>query len=112
MHAWSYFQGHIFGFKLRKGLIGLIFRKMLHFASSSVAKASAGKLVNLVSGDLTLIEKNSTSLFYLLAAPVVTFTSLFFLFKLEGHVAFYCLILAILLAVLNFPNSSLLYKAR
>ena len=55
LHSIFFFNGQVFGTKISKGLLGLLFRKMLKLSASSIAEATAGKLINLASGDLVRI---------------------------------------------------------
>ena len=43
------------GIRMRKIMTGILFRKMLRLSTPSVAQASAGQLLNIVSGDMVLL---------------------------------------------------------
>lgn len=60
------------GTRIRKGLTGLIFQKCMKFNQKSLAKASTGKIVTIVSGELQAIEMGLTLMPYVVISPITT----------------------------------------
>jgi ABC-type multidrug transport system fused ATPase/permease subunit len=95
----------IVGVALRKGVTGLIFRKILKFSQKSKAKATSGKLVSLVSGELQLLERGFLVIPTIVVAPI----SLTFAFILIGisfkEAAFFGFIIAVIIIATGFVAS-------
>lgn len=68
------------GVSIRKGLSGLIFKKILRFNQKSKATATSGKLVAIVSGELQLLERGLITIPFIVSAPF----TLIFAFILIG----------------------------
>lgn len=64
------------GLAMRKGLSGLIFRKILCFNQKSRAKSASGKLISIVSGELQLVARGLILLPVLITGPVILIFSL------------------------------------
>ncbi len=56
------FKSTEIGLLLRKTLTSLLYRKILRLSPAVVAQASAGKLVNLASGDIAYLQASSVNL--------------------------------------------------
>lgn len=59
------------GISVRKGLSGLVFKKILSFSQRSKSKATSGKLVSILSGELQMIERSIIILPAIVIAPVI-----------------------------------------
>ena len=57
MRNLNFFYSSSLGVAMKKGISGVIFKKILRFNEKSKAKATSGKLVAIVSGELQLIER-------------------------------------------------------
>ena len=57
MRNLNFFYSASLGVAIKKGISGVIFKKILRFNEKSKAKATSGKLVAIVSGELQLIER-------------------------------------------------------
>ena len=64
------FYAAAFGVAVRKGISGVLYRKILRFNQKSKAIATSGKLVAIVSGELQLIERGMLTISSLISAPV------------------------------------------
>lgn len=60
------------GLNIRKGITGLVFKKVLRFNQKSLAKASTGKIVTIVSGELQVVEVGLILTPYIVIAPIST----------------------------------------
>ena len=60
------------GLNIRKAIAGAIFKKVLKFNQKSLAKASTGKIVTIVSGELQVIESGLVLAPYIIIAPIST----------------------------------------
>ena len=101
------------GVALRKGLTGLFFSKTLRLSMSSVAEASTGKLINLCSGDMALIESYVMHLPQLVTGPSCTLLAFFLLYLTVGSVpTFFTLLLALILFCIQFPVNALILRFR
>jgi ATP-binding cassette subfamily C (CFTR/MRP) protein 4 len=60
------------GLNMRKALTTLLFKKILRFNQKSLAKASAGKIVTIVSGELQVIESGLILAPYIIISPLIT----------------------------------------
>ena len=69
-----------YGVVIRKALTGFIYRKVVKLSQASLAKASAGKLVNLASGDMAVIERGIARLPNVIVSPVVSLINFFFIY--------------------------------
>ena len=65
---------------MRKALTGFIYRKVVKLSQASMAKASAGKLVNLASGDMAVIERGIAKLPNAIVAPIVSVIDFVFIY--------------------------------
>ena len=80
---WYFFKTGELGVTIRKGLSLAIYNKILKFNESSKHKASAGKLVSIISGELQAIEKGMIMIPSLISSPalfivVVALTGIYF----------------------------------
>ncbi|CAI2363367.1 unnamed protein product [Moneuplotes crassus] len=57
------------GVNIRKSISALIFKKVLKFNQKALAKASTGKIVTIVSGEIQIIEQAVTLIPYIIIAP-------------------------------------------
>ena len=65
------FYSSALGVAVRKGIAGLLYRKILRFNIKSKAKATSGKLVAIVSGELQLIERGMMSVTSVMNGPIL-----------------------------------------
>lgn len=65
-----------FAVVLRKALTSILYHKLLRLSQSSISEASAGKLINIASGDMAVIERGVIFLPYLLVSPVSSVVTL------------------------------------
>ena len=65
------FYATSFGVAVRKGISGVLYRKILKFNQKSKAIANSGKLVAIVSGDLQLIQRGMVSVNSIISAPIL-----------------------------------------
>ena len=101
------------GVALRKGLTGLLFAKALRLSLSSVAEATTGKLINLCSGDMALIESYVMHLPQLVTGPSCTLLAFFLLYLTVGSgPTFFVLLLALILFCIQFPVNALILRLR
>ena len=105
------FKNHL-GLVLRKALTGLIFDKALRLSMGGVAEASPGKLINICSGDMTIILTNLLNLSYLISSPFVCALVTYLLYQSIGVTALYCLLLSLLLFCLQLPTNSVTLRLR
>ena len=56
---------------VNRGISALLYQKVLKLSQISLAKASTGKLVTLVSGDLQTLEKTMWFIPYIFVAPLL-----------------------------------------
>jgi ATP-binding cassette subfamily C (CFTR/MRP) protein 4 len=52
-------------------LINLVFKKMTQLNAYSIKEANVGKIINLISGDLSLLEYHFVVVFQILILPVI-----------------------------------------
>ena len=65
------FYAAAFGVAVRKGISGVLYRKILRFNQKSKALATSGKLVAIVSGELQLIERGMVLLSSIIVSPIL-----------------------------------------
>lgn len=82
------FSINAYGLVIRKALTGFIFRKVVKLSQSSLAKATAGKLVNLASGDMNVIHNGIISLPNLILAPLASLANIFFIYLIVRFLTF------------------------
>jgi len=70
-HKFFFFAG-VTGLNMRKSITALIFKKILRFNQKSLAKASTGKIVTIVSGELQMVEQGLIMAPYIVIAPFAT----------------------------------------
>ena len=101
------------GVALRKGLTGLLFSKALRLSMSSVAEATTGKLINLCSGDMALIESYAVLLPAAVTGPcsiLLAFTLLYL--TVGAGPTIFILLLAMILFFIQFPVNTLILRLR
>ena len=64
------FYSSAVGIAIRKGISGVLFRKILRFNQKSKAVATSGKMISIVSGELQLIERGMLSVNSIISAPI------------------------------------------
>jgi ATP-binding cassette subfamily C (CFTR/MRP) protein 1 len=87
------------GINIRKGIAGMIYKKALKFNQKSIAKASSGKVVTIISGELQNIERGMAQIPYLFITPINTilaFTLIGINFKEGAAIGFGIFILLII----------------
>ena len=67
------------GISVRKGLSGIIFKKIMRFNAKSCAKSTTGKLISIVSGELQLLERGLVFITVLVTGPIILIFALFLL---------------------------------
>jgi len=100
------------GLNIRKGLSGVIYRKILRFNQKSKASASSGKLVSIVSGELQLVERGLVIIPALVTAPFTlafTFIMLSFIFK---EAVLFGLLVGIIIIAMEIVCSKMITKYR
>lgn len=65
------FLASYLGLAIKKGLSGVIFKKILRFSEKSRHKATSGKLVSIISGELQTIERGLIMLPFIITSPLV-----------------------------------------
>ena len=65
------FYSNAFGVAARKGISGVLYRKILKFNQKSKAIATSGKLVAIVSGELQFIERGMIQVSSIISAPIL-----------------------------------------
>ena len=81
------FFSSAFGVAVRKGISGVLYRKILRFNQKSKAIATSGKLVAIVSGELQLIERGMLSVNSIISAPIqLVFTCILLSFSFKEAV--------------------------
>ena len=85
-----YFHNAIFGVVMRKALTAFLYQKLLRLSQSSVARASAGKLVNMASGDMAVIERGSQFVSYIIVSPICSLINLTLIYLIVSF-KFICL---------------------
>ena len=106
------FHAVVLGIAMRKALTALLFGKLLKLSQASVARASPGKLVNMASGDMAVIERGSIMLPYLAITPFAAVGCLVAMYFLVGPLVFYSLIFVIVAYFLQFPVNAYLVRSR
>ena len=86
LNHYFYFITMAYGLAVRKALSGFIYRKVVKLSQASLAKASAGKLVNLASGDMAVIERGMARLPNVIVSPVVSMINFFFIYLVVRYV--------------------------
>lgn len=61
--------------KINRGISTLLYQKVMNLSQKSLAMASTGKLVTLVSAELQTLEKTFWYIAYLIASPVTQLAS-------------------------------------
>ena len=100
------------GIAIRKGLTGLIFTKSLRLSLAALNEATPGKLINLSSGDMSLIESNMVWLPRFLMAPACILLILALLYETVGIAALYGLLVCVILFLIQFPINFLVLRLR
>ena len=75
-------RSQLLGLELRKSLTAKLYEKLLRLPVSGVAAASPGKLINLASGDMALIEQGAWSVPQVVGAPLASIFYLVLLFHI------------------------------
>ena len=65
------FRGAYLGLTIRKGLSGLIFKKIMRFSEKSKHQATSGKLVSIISGELQALERGLIVIPFIITSPFV-----------------------------------------
>jgi ABC-type multidrug transport system fused ATPase/permease subunit len=106
------FQASVTGINVRQGLSGIIYKKILKFNQKSKAKATSGKLVTIVSGELQLLERGLIITPALISAPITLFFAMIMLAILFGEAAIFGVIVAILIMGVQILSSKMMRKYR
>ena len=81
-----FFYLAMFAVVVRKAMTGILYQKLMRLSQSSVAKASPGKLINLASGDMAVIERGFQNLPYIVTAPISTIVTVVLLYFIVSQV--------------------------
>ena len=106
----AFFMMNELAIVVRKGLTALLYRKALRLPLSAVARASPGKLINMCSGDMALVDYNFVWIAYVLAGPLATLQIMALLYRIVGVAVFYALAMSVLLYLLTLPVNSLVLR--
>jgi ATP-binding cassette, subfamily C (CFTR/MRP), member 4 len=74
-----FFYSTTTGTNIRKAITGMIFKKVLKFNQKSMAKASTGKIITIVSGELSVVEVGLVLAPYIVIAPISTIVAFVFI---------------------------------
>ena len=66
------FEASLLSMKINRGISAVLFQKITRMSQVSLAKASAGKLVTMVSGELQTLESNMWYIFWLNVNLIIT----------------------------------------
>ena len=97
---------------MRKTLTGLLYAKALRLSVTSLSEITPGKLINICSGDMALIESSIGHLPHVLAGPLCFLFIAGILGRLLGLSALYALLLAIALVLIQLPLNALILNLR
>ncbi len=71
LRQYMLFYDHSFGLVMRKATTSLLYQKLLRLSPRAVARTTTGKIINLASGDIAILEKAFFYLSFLIIAPLV-----------------------------------------
>ena len=91
-----FFISYEVGLAIKKGIGGLLYKKVLRFSQKSRAKATSGKIIAIVSGELQLLERGLVLLPNMFIGPV----TLTFWFVLIGFLFEEAIVFGVIIAVL------------
>lgn len=75
----SYFKGIHFAVRVRAAVCNIIYRKALRLSAKSLVETAPGKLVNLLSNDVSRFETVSLLFHRMWTSPIITFIAGYFL---------------------------------
>lgn len=84
LRHYFYFITMQYGVVMRKALTGFIFKKVMKLSQASLAKASPGRLVNIASGDMTVIERGITRLPNVVVSPAISIITFLMIYLVVG----------------------------
>ncbi len=73
------FYNYVFILVMRKSTTALLYKKLLRLSPRAVSQATTGKIVNLASGDVSLLEKSFSFIPFLVISPAVFVFSITFI---------------------------------
>lgn len=97
---------------LRKSITGSLYRKMMRLSQKSVARASAGKIINLASGDMTIFERSMLFLPFVFISPVVGTAILIQIAILISPKALYIVVIIAVFVVMQICSNRCILKYR
>lgn len=108
------FEASCTGVNIRKGVSGLLFSKILRCTQKSNAKASSGKFVSLVSGELQFVERGFLILPSVVSSPITLLFTLIMLSFIFKEAVLFGLLVALLIIALEVVASKMInrYKYR
>ena len=104
------FYSSAVGVAIRKGISGLLYKKILKFSQKSKAKASSGKLVVIISGDLQLIERGMILVSAIATSPILLIVCIILLSLIFQEGALVGFVVAILLLMCIYFLSGFVRK--
>ncbi|CAF1584918.1 unnamed protein product [Didymodactylos carnosus] len=108
-HAF-YYHSLLLSQKIRICHMGLIFRKILRLHTSSFSSVSSGKMINLITNDVSKIEEFSTNIYYLLCGPIQAVFSLWLLWRRIGNTMFVIMIFFIVYIIIQMIFAKLIQQ--
>jgi ABC-type multidrug transport system fused ATPase/permease subunit len=84
LKIYYYMYANKLAIKINRGISTLLYQKILNLSQKSLAMASTGKLVTLVSAELQTLEKTFWYITYLIASPAMQIAS-FIYFAYDFH---------------------------
>jgi ATP-binding cassette subfamily C (CFTR/MRP) protein 4 len=84
---WYLFQLHILGIKVRIACSALIYRRCLKLKKSTLEKISVGRLVNLLSNDVSRFDTALINVHALWMVPVELIVAIYYMDVTLGHTA-------------------------
>ena len=100
-----FFRASCVGLAIRKGISGLLYKKVLKFTQKSRAKATSGKLVTIVSGELQFLEKGLVTLPNMITGPITLIFWFWLISTYFSEAVIFGVLLSVLIVVLQFFSS-------
>jgi len=104
------FHSSCAGINVRKGLSGLLYRKMLKFNQKSKALASTGKIVGIISGELQLVERGMIIVPALVTAPITLIFGMVVLSFIFKEAVIFGFIVSVIIIFSEFVSAKYINK--
>ena len=101
LHHHYFFEGWRAGMRWRAAAMALVFEKTLRLRLESLAAASAGRVVNIVTNDVERFSKLSQYLSYVVVAPLEAAVIIWLIYRENGAATFAGLAMLIVLVVVQ-----------